>query len=325
MRWDRAKYPLAILAKAVAVIENNSAQAMDIGCGFSVTVENSSLASAVKDKNVAFLVNAFHGYSHNIQCQLKNHPNIFEGVGLEDFETMERIFSASNALASVIRYASPYRRRLYIDAFFRQWDEDKYANLGTFILNNYKQALDILDNDTRTLEESKQKFNVSDEDMDCWEREQAAFFATLGQEPAAYTLQVEYVELLQALQAAQAEKLSTESAFHRNIGGSVFVTETPGSRSYSNSTSATLRLETKRRVAREKVERLLQDVARVEASLGITQRWVPGDPLYTAAWKYLAERNFHRAIDRVHELVIKRLFELQKLNIAGTGNVPLTF
>lgn len=318
-----AKYPLAMVAKSLDTLEEKTASAMDVGCGFKVTVSKSSLASSVAEKEIAFLVNAFHGYSHNFLCQLRNHPSIFKGVGLEDFETLERIFSASNALASIIRFASPYRRRLLIDAFFRQWDTDKYANLGTFILHNYVQALDTLENDTRALAESMQSYNVSHEDMDRWEKEQAEFFSELGKEPEAQSKQVEYVELLQELAAASSEKTNAESSFYRSLPDTVIIQELPGStrNNYAQSSAATLKLETRRRLAREKCDRLLQDVISLEATLGITQRWIPSDPQYIEMRKYATERSYHRAVDRVHEVVIKRLFELHKLNIAGTGKL----
>lgn len=236
---------------------------------------------------------------------------------------MERIFSASNALAALLRFASPYRRRLFIVTFFGQWDEDKYNNLGTFILNNYVQALDILECDTAALEDSKQRFNVTDEDMDRWEKEQETFFKELGKEPEQTSLHVEYVVLLQALHMARTEKDSAESSYYGSLGETVFVNETPGSnaRQYSGAVSATLRLETRRRVARERCDNLLRDIIEMEAHLGITQRWAPGDPIYIETAKYIAERNYHRVVDRIHELVVKRLFELQKLNLAGTGKL----
>ena len=54
-------------------------------------------------------------------------------MGLEDLETLERVFSSSNALAGVTRYASAYWRRMYIELHFKQWDEDKYSNLATML------------------------------------------------------------------------------------------------------------------------------------------------------------------------------------------------
>ncbi|KAK7683799.1 hypothetical protein QCA50_013175 [Cerrena zonata] len=296
-----------MVAKALDVLDGRSAVASDIGCAFRVTVHNSSLAPAVLEKKFDFLVNAFHGYSHNYQCQRKNHPSVFEGIGLRDFETCERIFSSSNGLASGTQHASAFRRDL--------------CNLGTFLLGNYKQALDVLENDSRALEESKQQFNVSDEDMDRWEKEQADFFARLGEEPETNTLRIEYVELLQALQAARTDKSKCDSSYFDCLedSESTFVSETPGvtSRAYAAATSATMRLETQRRVAIERCDSLLRDVVDMECRLGITQRWIPGDATYSETLKYIVERAYHRAIDKLHKLVIQRLFELHKLNIAG--------
>lgn len=254
-------------------------------------------------------------------CQIKNHPLVVEGVGLEDFETMERIFSFSNALAAILRFASPYRRRLFIDFFFRQWDDDKYLNLGTFILNNYVQALNILDEDTKALEDAKTSLGFSDEDMDRWEKEQQDFFANLGKEPESHSLKVEYVELLQMLHAASNIRGSTDSSLYGHITTSSFVTETPSSSQadYLKAVSATMRLETNRRLACERYETALKDVIEMEVRLGVHRRWVSGDPVYVETLKYIAEHRYHRAADKVHQLMIQRLFELHKLNVAGTG------
>ncbi|KAK7678110.1 hypothetical protein QCA50_018903 [Cerrena zonata] len=134
---ELAKYPLAMVAKALEVLGEDLGGAYDIGCSFSATVRNSSLAAEAKAKNLLLFVNTFHGYTHSYSCQTKNHPNVIKGVGLEDFETLEHIFSLSNQLTTITHYASRYRHRLLIDSYFCQWDEDKYLNLGTFILNNY--------------------------------------------------------------------------------------------------------------------------------------------------------------------------------------------
>ena len=317
-----AKYPLSVLAKALDVLPPASASGMDINCGFSITASNSKLASEIEDKSHKFIVNAFHGYSHNYRCQKKNHPTVVQGAGLEDFETMERIFSASNALASVTRYASPYRRRLFVDAFFRQWDLDKFENLGTFILNNYKQALSTLDRDVPALRQSMERFNLTDADLDRWEEEEAEFFSQLGKEPEANTLQVEYVELLQALQDASAKRTKSNHSYY---GSLTFVTETPQSTSstYSQSTRQTNRLEKERRLAHERYETARSDVVQMELRLGITRRWDSTDREYLEALKYTRERKYHRALDKVHELVVHRLFELQRMNVSGLGKQSL--
>ncbi|KAF9487279.1 hypothetical protein BDN71DRAFT_1485354 [Pleurotus eryngii] len=127
---ELAKYPLAILSKVLDTLGLRILMGYDIGCSFQSTVASSSLATRACDLGLRLCVNAFHGYSHSYSCQQKHHPNIIPGTGIEDLETLERVFSVSNQLANVTRYSSAFRWRLFIDTFFHQWDEDKYLNLG---------------------------------------------------------------------------------------------------------------------------------------------------------------------------------------------------
>ena len=108
----RAKYPLSMVAKAMNTFGSNLLIGYDIGCVFGGTILSSSLGSQFRESASRTCVNAFHRYSHNFQCQCKNHLNNITGMGLEDLETLECVFSSSNALAAVTRYASAYRRRL---------------------------------------------------------------------------------------------------------------------------------------------------------------------------------------------------------------------
>ena len=195
-----AKYPLAIIAKALDVFRDRWVCAFDVGCSFQATVQSSpKLAKRFKDSGSRICINAFHGYSHCYLCQLRYHPNIIEGSGLEDFETLERVFSSSNQLASTTRYASAFRRRLFIEAYFKQWDEDKYLSLGTFLFNNYKQALKIAEQGTIALADAQRSLGITDADMNTWEVEETTFFSQLGDEDSQYTHAIAYVELLQQL------------------------------------------------------------------------------------------------------------------------------
>lgn len=197
-----AKYPLAIVAKAMKVLGPRTSCGYDIGCSFLATVLASSLADAFKASKSRLCVDAFHGYSHNYACQSVHHPNIIEGAGLEDYGTMERIFSASNSVALVTRYASAWNRRVFIDMFFRQWDEDKYVNIGTMLLNNYCQALEILAGEPALIELMR-TMNVDRNVLDQWQKEESTYVLTLGQESPYDVHHMAYVEALQQLRAAQ--------------------------------------------------------------------------------------------------------------------------
>ncbi|KAI0083028.1 hypothetical protein BDY19DRAFT_987985 [Irpex rosettiformis] len=309
---ELAKYPLAIVSKTLELLGERPLIGYNVGCSFDTTTEKSSLDPPFVASGGQFCVCAFHGYSHSFACQLEYHPNIIAGAGLEDLETMERIFSITNGLASVTRYASPYRRRLFIEAFLRQIDEDKYLNTGTFILNNYKQALSIVHDDASRLAEAMDSLGITEEDLDNFEKEQMEFFSQLGEEDPEDLHAVAYVERLEQLKQLNTERVQTNSQFLN------FVSFEGGSQ-YTKDLKATRRAESDRRHANERYERVYQDVCELEMRMGIGARWIPTTPEYQSAIKYIKERKYHRALSKLQKLVTQRLFELQRLNVAQTG------
>lgn len=56
-----------------------------------------------------------------------------------------------------------------------------------------------------------------------------------------------------------------------------------------------------------------------ERQLGVKDRWTPEDPHYVDALKYINNRTFICAVERLEGLVVQRLFELSKANLAATG------
>ncbi|KAE9392166.1 hypothetical protein BT96DRAFT_959393 [Gymnopus androsaceus JB14] len=53
--------------------------------------------------------------------------------------------------------------------------------------------------------------------------------------------------------------------------------------------------------------------------MGITRRWEPSDPEYKRAVEYVNTRKYRHALERLHKLVVQRLFELHKMNLSNTG------
>ena len=187
------------MAKVLEVLGQRTLGGYDIGCTFQETLKSSSLGPAFAKSRSRLCVNAFHGYSHNYQCQLHNHPNIIPGTGLEDLEVMERIFSASNHLAPIVRYASAYRRRVLIDAFFHHWDEEKYHNLGLMLYNNFRQAQEIVVRGAIELPDTLKSLNLTVQDLHEYRRQELEYFATLGAEQPRDLHTIAYVETLQEL------------------------------------------------------------------------------------------------------------------------------
>ncbi|KAG2124388.1 hypothetical protein DEU56DRAFT_873320 [Suillus clintonianus] len=127
---ELAKYPLATINKLIDVFGDHLGIGSDIGCSLRKTVAASSIREKAADHHLILAVNAFHGHAHNRKCQLQHHPLYLHGFGLEDLETCERVFAASNAAAPLIRHASHFHYVQFLELHFDQWDIDKYLELS---------------------------------------------------------------------------------------------------------------------------------------------------------------------------------------------------
>ncbi|KAG6914387.1 hypothetical protein DXG01_000627 [Tephrocybe rancida] len=238
---ELAKYPVAIVAKALQIFKSRFLLGYDIGCKFGTMILGSSLGPQFKASGSRCCVNAFHGYSHHYLCQLFNHPNTIEGMGIEDLETLERVFSASNSLGAVTCYMTAYQRRVFIDLHFRHWDSEKYANIANMLHQNYRQALTIIKDHTFDIQHVLDLRQLDEPTLLTYIDDKRSFFSALGKEPDDDLHAIAYAELLEEL-------------------------------------------------------------------WGVEQ---------TA--EYMANRKYEHALDTLQSLVVKRLFELHKLNLSQTA------
>ncbi|KAJ4492156.1 hypothetical protein C8J55DRAFT_556601 [Lentinula edodes] len=93
----------------------------------------------------------------------------------------------------------------------------------------------------------------------------------------------------------------------------------PPHSSYSSGLSETRKTETRRCFLGEKRDNVLWEILQMESQMDVRRRWTPLDSEYKAALKYMTERKYLQALENLHLLVIKRLFEMHKLNMSGTG------
>lgn len=191
---------MAILDKLQKVYPDTKLVGYDIGCAFKKTAANSSFGSTLK---VQFVIPSMHGYAHNRACQIGHHPKYIAGAGLEDFEGCERAFSASNEVARLSRHATPFHRIQAIDAHFHQWDWDKYCNMGSFIRNNYRQALTLIEELGDVLAQLHALNGADEKKLLGWFIEETEYLASLTKEPEEVTLKVSYVEALEDYRNAQ--------------------------------------------------------------------------------------------------------------------------
>ncbi|KAI0749268.1 hypothetical protein C8Q80DRAFT_1269169 [Daedaleopsis nitida] len=272
---ELAKYALAIVAKTLDVFEDAGMFGYDIGCTFEGTILNSSLGEEFSRRQCRCIVNAFHGYSHSHSCQTINHPTVVKGAGNNDLETMERVFSGSNELAPITRYASRYHRRVNIDIYFQQWDEDKYMNLGNTIYNFYRHAIDNINNNAYELQQWLAQTGRTLEDLGAWEKEEAAYFAQLGKVAEADRYAVEYVTRLREYWDLDNCIGTATSSFVTSIPEDyqpLAVKRWRADTQYRNAISRTQKQETQMRVLRERRTSALTEVVALETHMAYKVR-----------------------------------------------------
>lgn len=85
----------------------------------------------------------------------------------------------------------------------------------------------------------------------------------------------------------------------------------------------TLCLETAQCTTMDKLLISIRSVSDYEEKLGISATWSTDHLEYHTAETYMHTQDFHRTLDKLQQLVVQRLFELSKANMAGTSRVVL--
>ncbi|KAI0310305.1 hypothetical protein OF83DRAFT_1027483, partial [Amylostereum chailletii] len=292
---ELAKYFLAVLNEIMDDLGQDQSIGYDIGCSANGTVDRSSLGERAAAMNLQVHVNAFHGYQHNRLCQLQYHPLLLPGVGMEDFEGCKRMFSSSNRVATLVRHASYYHWKQFIDLHLRQQDEDQYGELNNFVYNNYCSAVKLLKEYTVELEAFSRVTGFSAADFEHWQGEEVAYLVSLKSEPQHDMLQVEYVVTYD------------QSSF---------------SQGSTSSTKRTLKMcaaQAEHAAAARKLNIVVRIADSTERALGIAEWWTKMSPEYIETVEYIHRRTFIRAVEELQGLVVQRLLELTKANLSKTG------
>ncbi|KAH9952513.1 hypothetical protein BGW80DRAFT_1194853 [Lactifluus volemus] len=305
---ELAKYPLAIVDRALDVFGDKLGIGYDIRCSFTATVGNSSIAHKAHNKGLRFVVPAFHGYAHKRLCQLSFHPLFVTGFGIEDLETAERIFSSFNGLANTTRHASRFHRLQAVDLFSRQHDDDKYQELSTFLLGNYKQLSQLLGDLPGVIASLESGKSHEDTRYHQHLENERVYLLSRRQESPEEEFACEYIELL--IMHQKAKFILSKS--HDHAVAYCIANVPPQSAVHG-------RAEILKQHAFENYQRM-QDMLQVfETTHNIKDRWTPDMPEWQTASQYFATREYQKALTCLEGLVVSCLFELQKMGLSGTG------
>ncbi|CAK5263328.1 unnamed protein product [Mycena citricolor] len=310
---ELAKYGFAITAHLINAL-GEICLGYDIGCRFDKMVKSHPVLGKIAlENNFKSVVGSFHGAAHNRQCQLQFLTLYIQGLGQEALEICESFFSKSNAVAATTRYASRFHRQQAIVHYVEHADTfDAYANLSSLLCAKYNRALDTKAN-LPSLVEMMEALDVQDrQEFEVWRQRERDCLARLSQEPIEETLQMEYYQKRVNL-AAQEESLLLVR------GMDAIVMPAPNSQNYAEAIQKTRHLETQRRHAQQLHDKGLVTVQDLERRLGIVEPWVIGDNNWRAAAELVSKRRYQRALDNLQKLVIMRMMELMKANLAGTG------
>ncbi|KAJ3729773.1 hypothetical protein C8R42DRAFT_570096 [Lentinula raphanica] len=318
---ERAEYPLAILHSYMSAERDERikqgqespngqlAVVYDIACKTSKTIARSPLAALARSSLYLPVIGTMHGYAHERACQLLFLMLYVVGVGLEDGEGCERYFNVSNALAPVTRYQSAFHRRQAIEEFIYYKDLETYSNISKFIYNNYKQALGVI-RTRNTLRNSMIAAGISSADVFYdWLVEEGQYLQNLSKVPPKETLEMEYFLKLVALHSCRDHLQQARSAWLAYAPEK----DTAAARRKINATEAAVRNE------QENERKLIADIQALEQKLEISVRWVPGCEEWESARKAVKEAEYRKALDRLEQLLVSRIFEMSRLNVAGTG------
>ncbi|KAJ7796630.1 hypothetical protein B0H13DRAFT_2245375 [Mycena leptocephala] len=293
---ELAKYGLAITDALLDAFGPDLGEGYDIGCGFATTIKNSPIGEKARRLNLRALVGAFHGHAHNRMCQLRFLTTYVRGLGLEDLEGCERFFSKSNALSRSTRYASVFHRRQSIATYLAHVDNfETYANLSKFLVNNYRQALDILDQEDSLHFAMGQAGISGTEVFEERLRQEKEYLNNLSKEDPEETDQMEYYQRYLHFDNNCEERFDVVFGEGSKANGTV------------------------RRHARENYDKAANSVQEMEEKMGIEDRWTRASQEYKEAAELVATRRYRGAVNKLEELVVKRLFELTKMNMSGTG------
>ncbi|KAF8168860.1 hypothetical protein K438DRAFT_1615960 [Mycena galopus ATCC 62051] len=312
---ELAKYPLAIKNVMMDAFGKDIGLGYDIGCGHAKTLKNSPLGPKAKEHNFSLLVGAFHGHAHNRRCQLKYLATYVEGMGIEDLEGCERIFSKSNGLSRSVRYASVFHRKQTIRTYLAHVDTfDTYANLSTFLVNNYKQAVGIL-NIEKTVKYAMAQAGVTEEMMEACLEEEKVYLDGLSVEPVEETDHMEYYQQLVNLADRRCLTAFRCPLCHCLLSQNLAATcATKFKDVFAEGSTAN---GTTRRHAKENYDRAVETVQTTEHRLSIEVKWTTEDPEWIQAAELVTMRRYRRAIDTLEGLVVKRILELTKVNQSG--------
>ena len=202
---------------------------------------------------------------------------------------------------------------------------------GSFILNNYRQALAIIREEGEKLNVLSTQLGVGPGDFERFTALEQEYLKNLQNEPPEVAHIVEYMEALDRLAKAKYDCLDDASTatdgFNRSASDDALAQVQKLDYYIREKGYQAKEIQKTRARCTTSYTRFLgvqEQVLRIEEAYGIVERWTPMSPEYQEALITLNEQHYRRAVDSLERLIIQRLFELAKLGMSGVGMTHLS-
>ncbi|KAE9393774.1 hypothetical protein BT96DRAFT_1050171 [Gymnopus androsaceus JB14] len=264
----------------------------DVHCKLLKTVKCSPLRSLAKWCRYLPVIGTMHSYTHEQKAQLLFLMLYIVGTRIEDGEACECYFAVTNALAGITCHQSIFHCCQAIAEFVYHHNNFKtYANSSLFIYNNDKQVLGILQGRHAVAKGMKEAGIVTSDTFYGWLTEEGEHLCSLQKVLDRETLEMEYFQKLEGLYTCVSHlKEATIKAlpWKRGVG-----------------------MRSRMSVSLLLTARCWSGSWRSMSIVERAQKW--------CATKKVREAAYCKALDKLERLLVSRIFEMTRLNVAGTG------
>ncbi|KAJ7050064.1 hypothetical protein C8F01DRAFT_1068234 [Mycena amicta] len=140
---EQHHYIVALLEEVISHLppEATICQAYDIGCVVDHTLKMHDILKPGVRQRISFVLNAMHAYGHIWRCQILYSPRMRIGMGLSDFEGVERYWSRIRKLIPITRGQWNSRRIWTLEKYGEFVNEDGIYHLGDWLVRQQTQNL----------------------------------------------------------------------------------------------------------------------------------------------------------------------------------------
>ncbi|KAG9098692.1 hypothetical protein FS749_003179 [Ceratobasidium sp. UAMH 11750] len=189
--------------------------------------------------------------------------------------------------------------RMQIDEHFEVSDQDVLANMGKFLYNNFVGAMSQLEESLECRNQAMDAFNIREEDFRLFVDAERAYLASTSSASLDKSDAIELVEALESMADLQNQL-------------DQFLSGPASSVNQDKPVDIDKAIATKRRNLTSRLSLAYQTVHTLELKLEVNKQWTSDCPEWKQAVADRLACELQSAVDKMEQLCIERIFELEK-------------